>query len=684
MEISEAEASKEIERLRAMVELHNRLYYTLDSPEITDAEYDRLFRKLEELEVQFPNLVTPSSPTQRIGAKPLEAFGTIEHALPMLSLQNAVNEDEVRAFDARVMKVLETEVDIEYVVEPKMDGLAVELVYKDGELKYGSTRGDGYVGEDVTLNLRTIKSVPLKLAAALTRLDVRGEVFIPKKDFEELNSERIKEELEPFVNPRNAAAGSLRQLDPEITATRPLDIYCYNIGRAEGIESKSHMEGLERLKTLGLRVNPLIEIINGIDGAIDFYRKIEDMREELPYEIDGIVIKVNDLDLQDQLGAISRSPRWAIAYKFPPDQGETLVEDIVIQVGRTGALTPVAHLTEIKLGGVMIERASLHNADEITRLGLKLGDTVIVERAGDVIPKVVSVVKRKRSAGSKPFKWPKVCPVCGAGIERTGVINYCTGGLSCAAQLKGSIEHFVSKGALDIEGLGPKNVEQFIKEGLIKDLADIYSIKREDLLKLERWKEKSADKLINSFINSIKKSKHTVNSIETSMHTELRRLIYGLGIRNVGEHAASVLADEFLTLDKLMDASVERLEEVEEIGPISAQSIVDFFAEDHNKAVIEKLRTAFGQFPTVEKKEGPLTGKTFLFTGTLTGFTRSEASALIEALGGKTAKSVSKKLDYLVVGEKPGSKVEKAKKLKIKIMDESAFKEMLEKNKGLG
>lgn len=666
-EITETKAHARIKELRADIERHNRLYYALDKPEITDAEYDRLFRELEELEARFPHLVTADSPTQRIGSKPTEAFGSIEHREPMLSLQNAATEDEVLAFDARVKKLLEIEEDIEYALEPKMDGVAVELSYENGVLKHASTRGDGYVGEDVTGNIRTIDSIPLKLSKKTASLDVRGEVFIPIEAFEELNSKRLKEDLDPFVNPRNAAAGSLRQLDPNITASRPLDIYCYNISKADEKGVKTHMDCLERLKSLGLRVNPLTETIIGIEGAITYFKRIEAMRETLPYEIDGIVIKVNDLILQDQIGVISRSPRWALAYKFPPDQAETTLEDIQVQVGRTGALTPVAHLKKVKIGGVMVERASLHNMDEIKRLGVQVGDTVIVERAGDVIPKVIKVIKERRPAKSKPFKMAKACPVCKSGITKTGVISYCTGGLACRAQLKGSIEHFVSKGALDIDGFGPKNVEQFIEAGLIKDLADIYTIKRDDLLSLERWKEKSADNLIEAISNS--------------RSTELKRIVYGLGIRNVGEHAAGVLAQVFTTLDSLMDASVEVLTDVEEIGPISAQSIKDFFVESHNQEVIEKLRKAFGKFPTVKKKEGPLLGKTFLFTGTLTSFTRSEAEALIEERGGSTAKSVNKKLDYLVTGANPGSKVEKARKQKIEIIDEKKFKEMLEKNK---
>ena len=557
--LDEKSAIKELEKLREEINYHNHRYYILDSPVISDAEYDRLFKKLQELEKKFPHLITPDSPTQRVGAKPLEEFKTIAHTIPMLSLNNANTIEDTREFDERVKRFLETKDEIEYVAEPKMDGLAIEVIYINGVFTACSTRGDGYTGEDVTFNLKTVKSIPLRLLNKAkgkvkaevegekilplpipVRLEVRGEVFIPIKEFERLNREREEKGEPAFANPRNAAAGSIRQLDSKITAARPLDIYCYGVGVIEDAKFKTHYEILLALKNWGLKVNPFIKICKGIDEVIKYHEDMEKKRDEIPYELDGVVVKVNSLDLQNRLGILTRSPRWAVAYKFKARQETTRVKDIKVGVGRTGALTPVAELEPVEVGGVTIERATLHNQDEVDRKDVRIGDTVVVQRAGDVIPEVVMVIKDKRSGIEKPFKLPDKCHLCGSKVERVGAIHYCTGGLSCPAQVKETIKHFVSKRAMDIEGLGDKHIEQFVDDGLIKDLADLYYLKKGDLLKLERWAEKSADNLIDA--------------IEKSKRPSLDRLIFALGIRGVGEHMAKLLAKRFGSLDRLMEA----------------------------------------------------------------------------------------------------------------------------------
>ena len=663
------EAIAEVSRLRGEINRHNYLYYVLDSPEVPDAEYDRLMRRLEELEAAFPDLVTPDSPTQRVGALPAAAFGTIKHTIPMISLANALTRDEALEFDARVKRHLGLgpEDKIEYVGEPKMDGLAVELIYEDGVFIKGSTRGDGVVGEDVTQNLKTVRSIPLRLTKNAPRLlEARGEVFLPLDAFRKINRER-EERGEPlFANPRNAAAGSLRQLDPRVTAARPLDIFCYGLGVVEGASPSTHLESLELLKKSGLKVNPFVKLLAGIEAAIEYHDELEARRDSLNYELDGAVLKVNSLELQKRLGAVTRSPRWAIAYKFVPKQESTRVIRIEVGVGRTGALTPVAILEPVFVGGVTIERATLHNLDEVERKDVRPGDTVIVQRAGDVIPEVLSVIMDNRPPGAEPFRMPSACPRCGSAVDRAGAIHYCTGGLLCPAQLKESIRHFASKRAMDIEGLGDKHIEQFIEAGLLKDVADIYACLSAECLKdLAKWKDKSIANLLGG--------------IEKSRHPALERLIYALGIKGVGEHMARLLAKRFGSIEKLMEMDEQGLLSVHEIGPETARSIVDFFSEPRNLKVMEKLKAAGVVFPVEEGAAsiGALSGKVFLFTGALTSFTRDEAKELVESLGGEAASSVSKRVDFVVAGEEAGSKYAKAKELGLRILNEEEFRKMV-------
>lgn len=661
------EAASEISRLRDEINRHNYLYYVLDSPVIPDAEYDRLLRRLEALEAAHPELVTPESPTQRVGARPISAFGTIRHTIPMISLLNASKTKDATDFDASVKKMLGLADDdsVDYVGEPKMDGLAVELVYEDGIFARGSTRGDGEIGEDITQNLRTVRSIPLRLTANSPKLiEARGEVFLPLDAFTKFNKDREVKGEPLFINPRNAAAGSLKQLDPKVTASRPLDIFFYGIGVIEGASPSTHIETLEILKSSGLKVNPFVKLLHGIDAAIQYHDQMEARRGEFNYELDGVVLKVNSLERQRRLGARTRNPRWAIAYKFAPKQELTRVNRIDIGVGRTGALTPVAILEPVFVGGVTIERATLHNLDEVERKDVRAGDTVIVQRAGDVIPEVLSVILDKRPGNTKPFAMPEWCPECSSRVDRVGAIHYCTGGLSCPAQLKESIRHFASKRAMDIEGLGEKHIEQFIGAGLLKDVADIYvNVTPESLRTLAKWKEKSISNLLAN--------------IEKSKKPTLERLIYALGIEGVGEHMARVLAKRFGSLEHLMEADEESLQAVPEVGPETARSIVDFFREAHNTKVIDKLRLAGVVFPREEKTDaGPFAGKLFLFTGALSSMTRDEAKDLVESLGGESASAISKKVDYVVVGEDAGSKYAKAKELGIKILTEDEFRRM--------
>lgn len=666
-------ARKRIEELRKQINYHNYLYYVLDSPEISDAEYDKLFRELKELEEKFPELITPDSPTQRVGGEPLPEFKQLKHRLPMLSLDNVFNAEEARDFDERVKKVLKTKDEIEYVCEPKLDGLAVELIYENGIFIAGATRGDGVTGEDVTLNLRTIKAVPLRLfpregIKVPSLLEVRGEVIIKKKDFESLNREREKAGEPLFANPRNAAAGSLRQLDPRITASRPLDIYFYSPGVIEGIKIETQWEFLNYIAKLGLKTNKLNQICTGIDDVIEYYKKMIDKRDELPYECDGIVVKVNDYSQQRKLGELSHSPRWAVAFKFPPQQAETRIINIEAQVGRTGTLTPVAILEPVRVSGVTVSRATLHNMDEIERKGVMIGDYVIVQRAGDVIPEVVRPIVSKRTGKEKKFMMPEKCPSCGSKIVREeGEVAYRCINASCPAQLKERIRHFCIREAMDIEGLGEKFIDQMVDKGLVKDMADLYYLKPEDFFHLERMGSKLAENLYNA--------------IQDSKKTTLDRFLFALGIRHVGEHLARVLAREFNTLERVMNATKEELLSIKEIGEEIATSIVDFFRNKENIKLIEKLLKAGVEIARVEKPSAtsPVSGKTVVFTGELKSMTRGEAQRLVEELGGKASSSVSRKTDFVVAGPGAGSKLEQARKLGVKIIDEDEFLKLVNK-----
>ena len=664
------EIQERIEALKAQIRTHNYRYYVLDDPEIPDAEYDRLMRELEGLEAAHPEFITEDSPTQRVGAEPVEAFGTVEHAIPMLSLENAFNEQELREFDARVKRLLDTEEDMVYVAEPKFDGVAVELVYERGRFVVGSTRGDGFVGEDVTQNLRTVRSLPLVLMAEEPipeRVEVRGEVLLGIEAFESLNRRREEEGEPAFANPRNAAAGSLRQLDPRITAERPLDLFCYAVGRVEGRTFERHGEVLRALKRWGLKVNPHVRRCANVQEALAYYADVEAMREALDYEIDGVVLKVDRLRFQRELGEKSRSPRWAVAYKFPPKQETTVIRDIVVQVGRTGALTPVAIMEPVRVAGVEVRRATLHNQEEIDRKDVHIGDTVIVQRAGDVIPEVVQVIPSMRTGKERRFVIPDRCPVCGAEVLKSEeeAVYRCTG-LSCPAQLKERVRHFASKGAMDIDGLGDKLVAQLVDKGLVRDVADLYTLSKEELAELERMADKSGQNVLDA--------------LEASKSRSSDRLLYALGIRHVGEHIAEVLMDAFHSLDGLAEASEEDLVAVYEIGPEVAESVGTFFAQEENRKVIEKLKAAGVRFEVEEKQavsEQPLEGKIFLFTGALSSFTRDEAQEIVECLGARSTSSVSKKTDYVVAGEGAGSKLEKASALGITVLSEEAFKELV-------
>jgi DNA ligase (NAD+) len=664
---TKAQASAEIRKLREGINYHNYRYYVLDSPVVSDQEYDRLLRRLEELEKLYPDLRTPDSPTQKVGAPPVEEFGTVTHSVPMLSLQNALNADELLDFDRRISKML-GEKSFDYVAEPKIDGLGVEVVYRDGLYAQGSTRGDGYTGEDVTENLRTIRSLPLKLITSdgepPTLLEVRGEVYMAKSDFAELNRRRQAEGEPAFANPRNAAAGSVRQLDSSVTASRRLNIFIYAIGGVEGATFKTHWDMLTAFRSWGLRVNPEIEICRSIEDAVRFHECLELNRKSLDYEIDGVVLKVNDLALQGELGQISRSPRWAIAYKFQPEQATTVIEDIVVQVGRTGALTPVAVMKAVRIGGVEVRRATLHNQDEIDRKDVRVGDTVIVQRAGDVIPEVVEVLTDKRTGKERRFKIPEKCPVCGTDVYRDSdeAVSRCTN-ISCPAVVKQSIKHFASKGAMDIDGLGSKLVDQLVDEGLVHTVGDLYRLAKDDLVALERLAEKSAENLLRA--------------IGKSKTTTLARLIYALGIRHVGDHVAQVLADNFSSIEELEQSDTDELTSINEVGPKVAESIRTFFGLKANRDVIADLRSQGVRYRKIRKRRGAkLDGKVFVFTGALLQFKRAQAKRMVEDLGGRVASGISKKVDYVVVGEDPGSKFEEAKQLGIKTIDEETFKEI--------
>ncbi len=672
------EVLERVKKLREEIEYHNYRYYVLNSPVISDAEYDALMRELKELEEKYPELVTPDSPTQRVGFKPAEAFKEVPHAEPMLSLDDAMKEEEVLEFDKRIKKFLglPEETEIEYTVEPKIDGLAVELVYENGIFTVGSTRGDGYVGEDVTNNLKTIPSIPLRLKKfepdapdIPPRIDIRGEVFMTKEEFEKLNQERIAKGELPFANPRNAAAGSLRQLDPSITAKRKLDIFCYGVGKVEGIRFKTQWEVLQTLKKWGLKVNPLAKLVKGIKKAIEYHHYIESIRQSLDYDIDGVVIKVNDLSLWEKLGTKARSPRYALAYKFQPTQATTQLIDVVFQVGRTGAITPVAILKPVQIGGVIVERATLHNEDFIKNLGIKIGDWVLVQRAGDVIPQIVMPIKEKRTGKERDIVFPSHCPICGTKlVKKPGEAIWRCPNKNCYASLVRRILHFASRNALNIEGLGEKVARDLVDKGMVQNLADLFYLKVEDFMRLPGF--------------AYKKAKNLYEAIQKAKHTTLARFLYALGIRHVGEATAQLLAEKFKSLDKIMNASMTDLLSIPGIGYEVAKSIVDFFKNEENRRMIQRMLDAGLTLEAPEKEEEKpktLQGLTFVFTGALKSMTRDQAKKLVMELGGKVANSVSRNVDIVVVGEKPGSKYQRAKQLGIKTINEEEFLKLVGK-----
>ena len=657
----------EAARLRLEIERHNHLYYVLDTPEVSDAEYDGLLRRLMEIEETHPELRTPDSPTQRVGAPPSEQFAPVRHNLPMLSLSNAMDEDEAVEFDARVKRFLGSDETVTYVAEPKLDGLSVELVYENGIFTLGSTRGDGITGEDVTVSLRTVRSIPLKLVGQKVprRIEVRGEIFINRSDFDLLNERREAEGEEPFANPRNAAAGSLRQLDPAITATRPLDGFFYALGEMEGNVPASQEGLLDYLTALGLKVNPLKRICEGIGPALDYYKELLGLRDHLPYEIDGMVIKVNSFDLRDAIGTTSRSPRWAIASKFPPQQAHTVIEEISVQVGRTGKLTPVAHLSPVKVGGVNVSRATLHNQDEISRKDVRAGDTVIVQRAGDVIPEVVEVILDQRPKGAVSWVMPDTCPVCGTSVVRVEgeAAHRCTN-IACPAQVKERVFHFASRGAMDIEGLGMRTVSQLVDRKKVTVPSDLNALTKDDLLDLELYADKSADNLLDS-IREARRSRTA------------DRLLFGLGIPMVGRVGARLLMARFQTLANFVDAEEEEILKIHGIGPEITGQVRSFFSEPGNVEEAGKLWAIFEPQAVPGVQDKGLAGKTFVLTGALDSFTRDEAKELIESRGGKVTGSVSKKTSYVVTGADPGSKLEKARGLGVEILSEEEFLKLI-------
>lgn len=659
------QAKKRIVELRDALRHHNYRYYVLDNPEISDTEYDRMLRELQEIEEQHPDLVTPDSPTQRVGAPPLEAFSSVAHAVPMLSLDNAFGYDEVREFDERSRRLLGISEKIEYVVEPKIDGVAVELIYENGVFTQGSTRGNGLVGEDITLNLRTISEIPMRLytreVPSPERLDIRGEVYYTKEGFVKLNKEREARGEATYANPRNTAAGSLRQLDSAITAQRPLRIFMHSFGQAVGHSFSSHFEALQTFKQWGFVVNPHIVLARGADEVITACQRVGELRDRLDYDIDGAVVKINRHDLQAQAGTRSRSPRWAVALKFEARQATTQILDIKTQVGRTGALTPVAVMAPVKIEGVEITRATLHNQDEIDRKDVRIGDWVVIQRAGDVIPEVVKVIESKRTGEERAYRIPDHCPDCGSKTIRMEgeAVRRCPN-LVCPAQLKERIFHFASKGAMDIDGLGEKLVEQLVAKGFVKTVADLYALTLDDLSGLERMADKSAENIMAA--------------LESSKKVELGKFLFALGLRHVGEHVSRVLAREFKTLAALKDASLERLQETREVGPQVAESVYQFFRDEHNLKTIDRLLergvNIVGPRETASDK---FSGKTFVFTGTLQIYSRKAAEALAQDLGGRAASSVSRGTDFVVVGENAGSKARKARDLGITILTEAEF-----------
>lgn len=664
---------KRINELRQLINYHNYRYYVLDSPEISDAEYDALMQELHQLESEHPELITPDSPTQRVGAAPVEAFGVVVHPLPLLSLANAFSAEEVRAWHKRITGLLGTN-QFDFVAEIKIDGLAVALTYDNGLFVRGATRGDGLRGENVTQNLKTIRSIPLSVprGEAPSRFEVRGEVYLSKVGFKRLNEERARAGEPLFANPRNAAAGSVRQLDPRITAQRPLDIYIYMLGYAEGKRVPgTHWEIMEYLRSLGFKTNPANARVDSLSQVEEYYQTWLRRREELPYEADGVVIKANSIPIQERLGAVGREPRWAIAYKFPPLQATTKLLRIEINVGRTGSLNPIAVLEPVQVGGVTIKSAALHNEEDIRRKDIRIGDTVIVQRAGDVIPEIIGSVASKRTGQEREYVLPKLCPACGAEVIKPNgeVMSYCSNA-TCPAQIQRRFEHFVSRGAMDIRGLGERWVDALLKSGLVKDVGDIYYLKKEDILSLERMAEKSASNLLAS--------------IKRSKNRPLANAIFALGINHVGEEVAELLANHFHSIDRLAQASREELLSIPTIGPKIADSILAFFRLEPNRNIIEKLRRAgvrLSEEAATAPRPQPLAGQEFVITGTLKAFPRSEAERRIKELGGNASSNVTKKTTYLVAGAEPGSKLDRARRLGTQLLTEEEFLEMLEKAK---
>lgn len=656
--------------LRDLIARYDYEYYALDAPSVPDSEYDRIYRELQALEQQHPSLITPDSPTQRVSGSAVNAFNSITHRQAMLSLNNAFEDSELVAFDKRISEALGI-AEVSYAVEPKFDGLAITLTYENGFFTQGATRGDGYSGEDVTHNLRTLRAIPMRLSCIEPPqlLEVRGEVQMLKRDFDKLNQTQLNKGEKLFANPRNAAAGSLRQLDARITAQRPLTFFAYGLGAAEGIPAlTNHAMAMDYLAGLHFPVSHERGVVKGAAGLRSYYQKIGEMRDRLPYDIDGVVYKVNEFTQQNELGFVSRAPRWAIAHKFPAQEALTVVEDITVQVGRTGAITPVARLKPVFVGGVTVTNATLHNEDEVRRKDIHIGDTVSVRRAGDVIPEVVFAVIERRPADARRFEMPTVCPECGSHILKQAdeAVARCTGGLFCSAQRKQAITHFASRRAMDIEGLGDKLVDQLVEADLVHTLADIYKLDLNTLSNLERMGEKSARNLLEA--------------LESSKKTTLARFVYALGMRNVGEATAKDLAKHFGSLDALMQADTEKLLEVNDVGPVVAESITNFFSETHNQSVINALIDAGIRWPETEgmqQSSGKLLGMTFVLTGTLPTMSRDHAKELIEAAGGKVSGSVSKKTDYVVAGTEAGSKLDKAQELGITILDEAGLLALL-------
>ncbi|NUO07568.1 MAG: NAD-dependent DNA ligase LigA [Candidatus Brocadia sp.] len=665
---------EKIEQLRGIIRYHDRKYYVENNPEITDYEYDQLLKELQQLEKLHPDLITPDSPTQRVGGEPLTQFPAVEHRIPMLSIDNTYSDEELEEFDRRIKRMAEINArqDIEYVVELKIDGVAITLWYEKGLFVRGATRGDGFKGDDVTANLRTIRQIPLKLQPAEVKqkippvIEIRGEIYLPDKEFQRMNEEREDEGEPQFANPRNAAAGSLKLLDPRLTAQRHLCVFTYAIGYYEELELKTHMQCLELIRSLSLPVNPHTRLCKNMEAVIRYCNEWDKRRRELDYMVDGMVIKANSLAIHDRLGATSKAPRWMISYKYQPEQAVSKIEEIVVNVGKTGTITPVACLAPVPLSGTTVSRATLHNFDEISRKDIRVGDRVVVQKAGEIIPQVVSVLKEKRDGTEKIFKEPSACPECNGSVSKDGVYLRCHNPF-CRAQAKRRVQYFASRDAMDIEGLGPALAEQLVDKGLVKDYADVYYLKYDDLVNLERMGGRSSSNLIHA--------------IEESRNRDLDRLICAMGIGNVGSHTAEVLANHFDTLDKLANAGQADLEEIYEIGPVVAQSIIAFFQNEHTQEIIKKLKTAgvnTKKRATPKLVKNPkVSGKSFVITGTLQKYSRKEAGTLIRNLGGRILSSVSKKTDFLVVGEDPGSKLDKAREFNVHVLDEEAFEKII-------